>query len=102
MRGAHALAEALGPSGGAASRCEHLSECRASRYSAHGRSRLQEEEVTSLACCAGQQERWLELGALSWQSRCAVRQGCWLKWPCGWPVRLHGKVGSCRELPVLA
>ena len=47
VRGGHALAEALGPSGGATGRCEGLSECRASRTAAHGRSRLQEEEVTS-------------------------------------------------------
>ena len=47
MRGAHALPEALVPSGGAAGRCERLSECGASCLAAHGRSRLQEEEVTS-------------------------------------------------------
>ena len=51
VRGAHALAEALGPSGGADGRCE----CRVSRLAAHGRSLLQ-EEVTSLARRAGQQE----------------------------------------------
>ena len=47
MRGAHALAEAIGPSGEAAGRCKRLSECGASRTAAHGRSWLQEEEVTS-------------------------------------------------------
>ena len=36
MRGAHALAEALGSSGGAAGRCEHLSENGASHLAAQG------------------------------------------------------------------
>ena len=41
---------------GVAGRCERLSECRASRLAAHGRSRLQDEAVSSLAWHAGQQE----------------------------------------------
>ena len=47
VKGAHALVEALGPSCGEAGRCERLTECGASRTTAHGSSQLQAEEVTS-------------------------------------------------------
>ena len=49
-----AYALAKGPR--TAGRCEHLKECRVSRLAAHGRSRLQQQEVPGLARRAGQQE----------------------------------------------
>ena len=76
--GVHMLAEALGPTGGAAGRSERPSKCRVSRLAAHERSRLRWKEAPDLALSADALPAWPR-----WCSWCANER--WWAESGGWP-----------------